>query len=179
VIAIHALLIRFRRGDVRAMDAHLSKEILMSRFSLLFVLAAGCIVAEPAPAYPTQPAQPAQPAPPPMPVSGAGNWATTWYWGTGSCGLMGQLASSLTVNQSQVGYMIQESDPNVAVNGNINCDYNACKMLVSETSSLNGAPANVSINFALAADGTITGSGSVSLTSPQCTQQFTARGRRT
>jgi hypothetical protein len=91
---------------------------------------------------------------------------------------MGQLQSSLVVNQNAAGYMIQESDPNVAVNGSINCDYNTCKMLVSETSSLNGAPANVSINFTLAADGSIQGTGSVSLTQPQCTQQFTARGRR-
>jgi len=154
--------------------------------ALLLLVLSACIV-EPAPAqapvYPAPTAaQPApavqQPAPPPMPVRAAGNWVTTWYWGTGSCGLMGQVQSSLTVNQKAAGYMIQESDPNVAVNGNINCDYNLCRMLVSETSSLNGAPANVSVNFTLAPDGTIQGTGSVSLTSPQCTQQFTARGRR-
>jgi len=92
---------------------------------------------------------------------------------------MGQLPSTLAVSQGAGGYMIQERDPNVAVNGSIECDYTACKMLVSETSSLNGAPANVSVNFTLTTEGTIQGTGSVSLTSPQCTQQFSARGRRT
>jgi len=153
------------------------------RALLLALVLPACIVEPaPAPAYPAPAAQPTtavqQPAPAPMPVRAGGNWVTTWYWGTGSCGLMGQIQSSLTVNQNAAGYMIQESDPNVAVNGNINCDNNLCRMLVSETSSLNGAPANVSVNFTLGADGTIQGTGSVSLTSPQCTQQFTARGRR-
>ena len=145
-----------------------------------FTLGLSSLVACVVPANTTAPAPaaPAQPPPPPEPVHGAGTWATTWVWGVGSCGLMGQLQNTLSVTQNAAGYMIQESDPNVAVNGSINCDYNSCKMLVSETSSLNGAPANVSVNFTLAADGTIQGTGSVSLTQPQCTQQFTARGRR-
>lgn len=143
--------------------------------ALVLVGLAACV--PPAGSYP--PPAPAAPAPPPVPVQAAGTWATTWAWGTGSCGMMGQLPSTLAVTQSGAGYMIQERDPNVAVNGKIDCDYTACKMLVSETSALNGAPANVSVNFTLAADGTIEGTGSVSLTSPQCTQQFSARGRRT
>lgn len=144
---------------------------------LLVVAFAACV---PPAAYPP-PAPAAEPAPaaPPVPVQAAGTWATTWSWGTGSCGLMGQLANTLAVTQNAAGYMIQERDPNIAVNGKIDCDYAACKMLVSETSAINGAPANVSVNFTLAADGTIQGSGSVSLTSPQCTQQFSARGSRT
>jgi hypothetical protein len=148
----------------------------MKSHVLALAVFAACV--PPTGAYP--PAAPASaPAAPPAPVQAAGTWATSWSWGTGSCGMMGQLPSTLAVTQGPGGYMIQERDPNVAVNGKIDCDYSACKMLVSETSSLNGAPANVSVNFTLAADGTIEGTGSVSLTSPQCTQQFSARGRRT
>lgn len=145
----------------------------MHRFLSLVVLTA-CVV----PAAAPPPAAPQPPPPPPEPVSAAGTWTTTWTWGSGTCGLMGATNSSLGVSQNAAGYMIQEANPQVTVNGSINCGYDDCKMLVSETSMMNGAPANVSVNFRLGPDGTISGSGSVSLTSPSCSQTFTANGRR-
>jgi hypothetical protein len=92
--------------------------------------------------------------------------------------MIGSTNSSLGVTQSAAGYAIQETAPGASVNGSIQCGYQDCKMLVSESSTLNGGPANVSVNFTLAANGAISGSGSVSLTSPSCSQTFTASGRR-
>ena len=128
----------------------------------------------PPPAGYPPPAAP-QPA---APVSAAGTWATTWTWGSGTCGLIGSTNSSLGVSQTGAGYMIQENTPGTSVNGSIQCGYDDCKMLVSESSMLNGGPANVSVNFTLAPNGAISGSGSVSLTSPSCSQTFIANGRR-
>jgi len=145
----------------------------MQRFA--FTLALSLAACVPPPAYQAAPAEPAAPA---VPVQAAGTWATTWTWGSGTCGLMGSTNNSLGVQQTAAGYMIQENTPGASVNGTINCDYTLCKMLVSESSMVNGGPANVSVSFSLAASGAITGSGSVSLTSPSCSQTFTANGRR-
>jgi len=147
-------------------------------FRLAFIIGLSSVAACVVPAN-TPPAQPAAPAAPPQPVNGAGTWATTWVWGHGSCGLMGNLQNTLSVTQNAAGYMIQENDPNISVQGSLNCDFDACKLLVSESQMLNGAPANVSVNFTLTPDGMIKGGGNVSLTQPQCTQQFSASGRRT
>jgi hypothetical protein len=152
----------------------------MQRLSFVFaIFLAACVIPPPENPQQQQQQQPAPaPAAPPVPVQPVGTWSTTWTWGTGTCGLMGSTNNSVGVTQSAMGYMLNESTPGAAVNGSINCDTASCKMLASENTTVNGGPANVSVNFTLAPNGAINGTGSVSLTSPSCSQTFTAMGRR-
>jgi hypothetical protein len=121
---------------------------------------------------------PQQPSQPPPQLEGSGNWKTTWYWTAGTCGLAGQLDHTVQVTQSDGGYVIQEDDPRAQITGSMNCSTEQCNLLASETASVNGAPANVSVNFTMRPNGSISGSGSVSFTSPSCSQSFSAQGWR-
>lgn len=122
----------------------------------------------------------------PQLLSPVGNWSTTWTWGQGNCSESGTSTDLITVIQaSSNAYGLSDGTQGTTITGTMTCGTGYCLLSGEEsgatTDSQNGNEITftAAFNFSLASSGTITGSGTLTLSEAgsSCQQAFTAGGR--